>query len=104
MDLGSKTKKSKTKKRMLIAWLCLSALTVGYAALDGAAEKDGGPTASVLVTSSAIVIALVKVRIIFREFMEVRNAPALLSRLTDVCVALMAVVMLGSYFIGRSVQ
>jgi hypothetical protein len=88
---------------LLIAWLCLSAITVGYVALDGTA--DGGvPEASALVTSSAIVIALLKVRIIFREFMEVRNAPALLSRLTDACVALMAVVMLGSYFIGRSVQ
>ncbi|GAB4972226.1 hypothetical protein MAHJHV57_51740 [Mycobacterium avium subsp. hominissuis] len=30
-----------------------------------------------VVTASVIVIALVKVRIIFREFMEVRNAPAL---------------------------
>jgi hypothetical protein len=95
---------SKLKKRMLITWLCLSVITVGYAALDWAAEEGGAPRASALVTSTAIVIALLKVRIIFREFMEVRHAPALLSRLTDVCVALMAVVMLGSYFIGRSVQ
>jgi hypothetical protein len=99
VDVGSKL-----KKRMLIAWLVLSVLTVGYAALDRAAEEGGAPEASALVTSSAVVIALVKVRIIFREFMEVRHAPALLCRLTDLCVALMAVVMLGSYFIGRAVQ
>jgi hypothetical protein len=99
VDLGSKL-----KKRMLITWLCLAAITVGYAALDGAAEEGGAPRASALVTSSAIVIALVKVRIIFREFMEVRGAPALLRRLTDLCVVLMAVVMLGSYAIGRAVQ
>jgi hypothetical protein len=55
-----------------------------------------------VVTSSVIVIALVKVRIIFREFMEVRQAPALLCRLTDAWVVLMAVALLGCYFIGRT--
>ena len=53
-----------------------------------------------MVTSSAIVIALIKVRIIFREFMEVRSAPVLLCRLTDAWVVIMAVAMLGCYFIG----
>ncbi len=52
----------------------------------------------------AIVIALVKVRIIFREFMEVRHAPALLCRLTDAWVALMAVSLLGSYFVGVALR
>jgi hypothetical protein len=99
VDVGSKL-----KKRMLITWLGLAAITVGYAALDRAAEEGGAPRASALVTSSAVVLALVKVRIIFREFMEVRHAPALLTRLTDLCVVLMAVVMLGSYAIGRAVQ
>ena len=46
------------------------------------------------------MIALVKVRIIFREFMEVRHAPVLLGRLTDLWVVLTAVSLLGSYFIG----
>ena len=59
--------------------------------------------ASTVVTVSAIVIALVKVRIIFREFMEVRHAPVLLRRLTDGWVVLMAVCLLGSYFIGSMV-
>jgi len=45
----------------------------------------------------------VKVRIIFREFMEVRHAPVLLRRLTDGWVVLMAVCLLGSYFIGSAV-
>jgi hypothetical protein len=56
-----------------------------------------------VVTVSAIVIALVKVRIIFREFMEVRHAPALLRRLTDAWVLIIGVCLLGSYFIGSAV-
>ena len=85
-------------KRSLVTWVGLVAITLGYAALDGSAR------ASAVVTSTAIVVALVKVRIIFREFMEVRHAPALLGLLTDLCVALMAAVMLGSYFISRAVH
>jgi hypothetical protein len=56
------------------------------------------------VTSSVIVIALIKVRIIFREFMEVRDAPVLLCRLTDAWVVLIAAVLLGSYFVGLQVR
>jgi hypothetical protein len=44
------------------------------------------------------------VRIIFREFMEVRDAPALLCRLTDAWVVLIAVVLLGSYFVGLQLR
>jgi hypothetical protein len=49
-------------------------------------------------------MALVKVRIIFREFMEVRHAPVLLCRLTDGWVVLMAVCLLGSYFVGMAIS
>jgi hypothetical protein len=56
-----------------------------------------------VVSVSAIVIALVKVRIIFREFMEVRHAPVLLRRLTDAWVVLIAVCLLGSYFVGSAI-
>jgi hypothetical protein len=58
---------------------------------------------STVVTVSAIAIALIKVRIIFREFMEVRHAPALLCRLTDAWVVLIAVCLIGSYFVGLSI-
>jgi len=56
------------------------------------------------VTTAAIVIALVKVRIIFREFMEVRHAPVPLCRLTDAWIAIMAVSLLGSYFAGVALR
>jgi hypothetical protein len=87
-------------KRLAIVWLILSAMTLAYVWLDRSADDDGVLKASTVVTVSAIVIALVKVRIIFREFMEVRHAPVLLRRLTDGWVVLMAVCLLGSYFIG----
>jgi hypothetical protein len=90
-------------KRLAIVWLILSAMTLAYIWLDHSADDDGVYRASTVVTVAAIVIALVKVRIIFREFMEVRHAPAVLRRLTDGWVVLMAVFLLGSYFIGSAV-
>ena len=90
-------------KRLLIVWLLLSAMTLAYLWLDHSADDNGMLRPSTLVTVSAIAIALVKVRIIFREFMEVRHAPALLRRLTDAWVVLMAACLLGSYFIGSAI-
>ncbi len=88
-------------KRLLFAWLVLASLTLAYLWIDHTA--DGSLRSSALITSGVIVIALVKVRIIFREFMEVRQAPVLLCRLTDAWVVLIAVVLLGCYFIGATV-
>ncbi len=39
-------------------------------------------------------------RIIFREFMEVRQAPKLLRRLTDAWVILIGISLFGSYAVG----
>jgi hypothetical protein len=39
--------------------------------------------------------ALVKVRLIFREFMQVRNTPVLLCRLTDIWATPIGAVLLG---------
>jgi len=90
-------------KRLLVVWLVLSSLTIAYLWLDHSADDGGALRASTVVTVSAIAIALIKVRIIFREFMEVRHAPALLCRLTDAWVGLVGVCLLGSYFIGVAV-
>jgi hypothetical protein len=90
-------------KRLLIVWLILSSITLGYVWLDHAVDQNGTLRASTVVTVSAIVIALIKVRIIFREFMEVRHAPAWLCRLTDAWVLLIGVGLLGSYFVGSAV-
>ena len=90
-------------KRLLIVWLILTSMTLAYVWIDHTVDQNGTLRASTVVTVSAIVIALVKVRIIFREFMEVRHAPAWLCRLTDGWVVLIAVCLLGSYFVGSAV-
>ena len=90
----------KFNKRLMVVWLVLAALTLAYLWIDH--SLDGSLKASAAVTSSVIVIALVKVRIIFREFMEVRSAPVLLCRLTDAWVVVMAAAMLSCYFVGMT--
>lgn len=90
----------KFNKRLLLVWLILASLTLGYLVIDH--SVGGSPRFSAVVTSSVIVIALIKVRIIFREFMEVRNAPVLLCRLTDAWVVVMGAVLLGCYFVGMN--
>jgi hypothetical protein len=91
-------------KRLMFVWLLLTAMTLSYIWLDHSADDDGVYRASTVVTVSAIIIALIKVRIIFREFMEVRHAPMLLRRLTDAWVLIIGVCLLGSYFIGSAVS
>jgi hypothetical protein len=90
-------------KRLLIVWVILTSMTLVYVWLDHSVDQNGTLKASTVVTVSAIVIALIKVRIIFREFMEVRHAPALLCRLTDAWVVLIGVCLLGSYFVGSAI-
>jgi len=94
---------TKFNKRLLAVWLILTSMTLAYVLMDHTADHNGTLRASTVVTVSAIVIALIKVRIIFREFMEVRHAPALLCRLTDAWVVLIGVCLLGSYFVGSAV-
>jgi hypothetical protein len=89
------------EKRLLFAWLALSAITLAQLAL-GSLEERGPLTPNAAITASAIVIALVKVRVIIREFMEVRHAPVLLRRVTDLWVVLTGVSLLGSYFVGMA--
>jgi hypothetical protein len=85
---------------MLVVWLVLVSLTLAYLWIDHSRSLWGGSA----VTSSVIVIALIKVRIIFREFMEVRQAPTVLCRLTDAWVLLIGAALLGSYIAGTAVH
>lgn len=91
------------KKRLLGAWVVLVAITVIYLWVDGSADDDGVLVASTTVTVAAIGLALVKYRIIMRELMDVRHAPPMLRRLTDGLVAVVAVALLGTYFVGQAV-
>jgi hypothetical protein len=88
---------------LTFVWLALSAITLAQLAVGSLGEQSA-LTPNAAVTSSAIVIALIKVRVIIREFMEVRHAPVLLCRLTDLWVALTGVSLLGSYFVGMALS
>jgi hypothetical protein len=90
-------------KRLFVVWLILVAISLAYLWIDHAASHEGIPTASTVVTVGAICLALLKVRIIMREFMEVRSAPCFLLRITDFWVVLMGVAMLGVYLAGKAV-
>jgi hypothetical protein len=90
-------------KRLTVAWLVVVGITLMYLGIDGATDDSGVLAASTAATVAAIVLALVKLRIIMREFMEVRHAPRILRTLTDVLVAVMAVALLGSYLVGKAV-
>lgn len=88
-------------RRLIVVWLALSAITLvqlGVGSVDGQAAL--APNAA--IAASAIGIALIKVRIIFREFMEVRHAPVLLGRLTDLWVVLTGAILLGGYLAGAA--
>ena len=92
----------KFNKRLLVVWVVLASLTLSYLWIDH--QVGGTLRASAVITSGVVVIAVIKVRIIFREFMEVRQAPVLLCRLTDAWVVLIGVALLGSYFIGSAIR
>jgi hypothetical protein len=88
--------------RLLAAWLILTAITVGYYWVDRSDDREGGPDASTTITLAAIVLALVKVRIIMGEFMEVRCAPKLLRFLANLWVAIMGGTMVACYLAGKA--
>jgi hypothetical protein len=87
------------EKRLIVVWLALSAITLAQLGLGSLGDR-AALARNAAITSSVILVALIKVRIIFREFMEVRHAPALLCRLTDLWVVFTGVTLLGGYFAG----
>ena len=89
------------ERRLFFVWLALAAITLAQLVVGSLGARDS-LTPNTAVTLSAIVIALIKVRVIIREFMEVRHAPALLGRLTDLWVVLTGVSLLGAYFVGMA--
>lgn len=88
------------EKRLLVVWLVLSAITIAQLGV-GSVDRHAALTPNAGITSSAILLALIKVRIIFREFMDVRHAPVLLCRLTDLWLVITGAALLGCYWAGR---
>jgi hypothetical protein len=80
------------EKRLIVVWLALCAITL--------AQLGVGVVPDAAVAASAILIALIKVRLIFREFMDVRHAPVLLCRLTDLWVVATGAMLLAGHLAG----
>jgi hypothetical protein len=91
------------RNRLTIAWLVVVAVTLVYLAIDESAAEGGAARASTAASITAIALALVKLRIILREFMDVRHAPRTLRTATDALVVVMGVSLLGTYLVGRAV-
>ncbi len=91
------------RTRLFAAWAVLTAITLIYLWVD-AGDSGGARVPNTVITTVVIVMATIKVRIVFREFMTVHAAPALLRRLTDLWVLLIAVALLGSYYAGLAVR
>jgi hypothetical protein len=91
------------EKRLGSAWIVVVALTLLYLVIDGSADDHGVPTASTFASVAAISLALVKVQIILREFMDVRHAPKVLRTMTSALVVVIGACLLGTYLVGRAV-
>lgn len=94
---------SRANRRLLLVWLGLSTITILQWGLSSSATQEV-LTPNAAVTFGVIAMALVKVRFIVREFMEVCHAPALLCRLTDAWIALTTLALLGTYFVGMGLR
>ena len=94
---------SSKDKRLGVTWIVLVAITVVYLVIDHTTDDRGRPVSSTAVTVLAIALGLVKYRVILREFMDVRGAPPVLRRLTDLLLAVIAVALLGTYVVGQAV-
>jgi hypothetical protein len=97
------TVKVSADRRLAVAWAVLVAITLLYLVIDGSAGHRDVAVASTSATLAAIALALVKLRIIMRELMDVRHAPRVLRTMTDLLLAVMAVGMIGSYLVGKAV-
>lgn len=87
------------EKRMLVVWLALSGITI-LSWLIGAPHGHEDFALSAAITFSVMIIAAIKVRIIMREFMEIRGASVLLRNLTDAWLLTAFTIMLGVYTYG----
>jgi hypothetical protein len=85
------------RNRLVVVWFFLSAITLLAWAI-GAAHGKGPLHPDGAVAVSAIAITLIKVRVIIREFMDVRAAPTQLKTVTDAWLTVFGLAMGLAYF------
>lgn len=86
-----------SQKRLIVTWTALVAVTA-LAWWIGAHHGTGPLHPDAAVAIGAIAIALIKVRVIMREFMDVRSALPRLKLVTDAWLAVFGTAMLLAYF------
>lgn len=91
--------RTSSRTRLSLVWSALLVITL-IAWWLGANHERGSFEPNAAVSLGVMAIAAIKVRLIFREFMDVRNAPARLKRLTDAWLWLFVVAMVAAYLIG----
>jgi hypothetical protein len=87
----------------VVVWIVLVAVTLIYLVIDGSVDDRGRLGASTFASVTAIALALAKMRVIMREFMDVRHAPRVLRTMTDALVIVMGACLLGTYLVGRAI-
>jgi hypothetical protein len=90
------------ESRLALVWLALLTVTL-ISWWIGSRHGHAQFASNSAITYSVILIAGVKVRVIIREFMEVRHAPVLLRRLTDGWILFVILAVLGIYSFGLSI-
>jgi len=91
------------ERRLSVAWVVVVTIMIIYLVIDGSVDDSDVMRASTVASVAAIGLALIKVRIVMREFMDVRHAPRILRTVTDALVLTMGVLLLGTYLVGRAI-
>lgn len=83
--------------RLTLTWLLLSVITIinWQLGADHAGQTFHLDSA---ITAAVIAFALIKMRFIMREFMEVRTAPAIVKWITDGWLVATFAVLMAAYF------
>ena len=92
-----------SSRRLSVAWTVVVAITLVYLVIDGSADTGPATRGSAAATVVAVVLALVKLRVIIHEFMDVRHAPKVLRRAMDALVIVVGACLLTTYVVGRAV-
>lgn len=87
----------RAERRMFLTWCALAAATV-LSAWAGTGETAFESNAVAALT--VIAVAVIKIRVVMREFMHVRHGPVILSWLTDMWLVLTCGTMVGMYLLG----
>ncbi len=94
--------RASSEGRLQVVWGTLVAITL-LSWWIGSKHGHDELGRNALISFAVILIAAIKIRMIIREFMEVREAPKWLQRLTDAWILFVVFTLLGIYTLRLSV-